>query len=109
MSYLSDTDIDTLITCIDNSRTVTIDPGGPNEVADLPAKLDDASSRQDLATGEMIAVRAQLLVRRSAVEGKVVGGHQNGTQIRDNSHGIFYKALDVLKDDLYARIILTRV
>jgi hypothetical protein len=109
MAILSDNDIDNMLTIIGDGRTVTIDPDGDVlQIPNLPVKFDDASQREDLATGQVIATRPQILVRRSAVEGHVAGGHKTGTDILDDQSGILYRVVDVLFDAIYAKILLTK-
>ncbi len=109
MSLFSDAEIDSILTTVGSGRKVTIDPGGLNEVANLPARFDGPSQREDLATGQVISTRPQIMVRKTAVAGIVVGGHQTGTQILDQKSLILYRAIDVLHDDNYSKILLTKV
>ncbi len=76
MPMLSATDIDNMLITLGEGRTITVAPGNQVElIANLPVKFTDPSQREDLATGQVVATRPQVLARRSAVEGHVNGGH----------------------------------
>ncbi len=110
MPLLTDNDIDNTLITLGEGRTITVDPNDVVErIPNLPVKFDDPSQREDLASGQVVTTRPQVLVRRTAVEGHVNGGHKTGTDILNDQTGIYYRVVDVLFDTYYARILLTKV
>jgi hypothetical protein len=90
---------------IGSGRPATTSPGTAGEVADVPVKFDGASERLDVNSGQVITTRPQMLMRVSAASAMV--GGQNGTEILDNLSGETFQAYDILRDELYARVLLT--
>lgn len=107
MSFLSDTEIDQMLTVIGGGRTATIAPGTAGELAGIPVKFDGSSERMDVASGQVITSRPQMLMRLSAAAG-MVGGHA-GTAVDDDLSGKSYRAFEILRDEIYARVLLTEV
>jgi len=105
MGLFSDAEIDSMLTVIGGGRTATIAPETVDEVADVPVKFDGASERKDVGSGQVITTEPQMLMRLSAAT-KMVGG-TNGTVVTDNLSGQDYVAYDILRDENFARVLLT--